>query len=198
MNSDTISRWLQITANLGVIGGLILVAVQINQSVEITKAQMINDYHIADMQLEMKMMGEEPIQSWVKAVYSPDDLSEEDRAILDRYFNFGFIQIRRLAEMRQYGLAEEDLSQRIDYLGWHLGNAAGRRWWNDGKDRCGDSPDQSCLDFVAQVRIALTNAGIDRNQQVLDRMLPSPQGTLLPNHPANELVSTIAESGQSI
>ena len=69
---DKLNKWLTLVANLGVVGGLILVAVQINQSVEITKAQMINGYYIADMQLEMKMMGENPALSWTKSVYAPE------------------------------------------------------------------------------------------------------------------------------
>jgi hypothetical protein len=50
-------------ANIGVIAGLILVAVQINQNTAITKAQMANDYYIADMALELAMMGENPAAS---------------------------------------------------------------------------------------------------------------------------------------
>lgn len=155
------------------IGGLILVAVQINQSVEITKAQMINDYYIADMELEMKMMGENPAPSWTKAVYAPDDLSEEDRAVLDRYFNFGMLQIRRLTEMRGFGLAEEDLSERINYLSWQLGNEAGRRWWNSGKHWCGGEPVESCLSFVEQVNSVLARADREENRAYLDLMLPT-------------------------
>lgn len=132
---------------------------------------MINDCYIADMELELRMMGENPARSWIKAVYSPDELSEEDRAVLDRYFNFGMIQISRLAKVREFGLAEEDLSQRVAYLGWQLGNESGRRWWNQGDEICGDNPERQCLDFVDQVDRVLSDAPSDANQQTLDRML---------------------------
>lgn len=154
------------------IGGLILVAVQINQSVEITKAQMINDYHIAELQLELKMMGENPAKSWTKAVYTPDDLSEEDRAVLDRYFNFAMIQINRLSEMREFGLAEEDLSDRFNFLSWQLGNEAGRRWWNNGQHWCGSESDENCRRYVEQVNSVLARADREENRAYLDRMLP--------------------------
>jgi hypothetical protein len=172
---DNLNKWLTLFANLGVVGGLILLAVQINQSVEITKAQMINDYYIADMQLEMKMMGENPALSWTKAVYAPDDLTEEDRAVLDRYFNFGMIRIRRLAEMRGFGLAQDDLSNRIDYLSWQFGNEVGRRWWNNGKDWCKEvgEPDEACRGFVEQVNSVLARADKEENRTYLDRMLPT-------------------------
>ena len=63
MGSEKSGRWLTLGANIGVIAGLILVAVQINQNTAITKAQMANLYYIADMALELAMMGENPAAS---------------------------------------------------------------------------------------------------------------------------------------
>ena len=96
MNSDQIGRWLTLAANVGVIAGLILVAVQINQNTAITKAQIANDYYIADMTLELAMMGENPADSFNKAVYAPDEITTADAVVLDRYFNYGMVQIQRL------------------------------------------------------------------------------------------------------
>jgi hypothetical protein len=56
MLTDTVNRWLTLSANVGVIAGLILVAVQIGQNTQITKAQIVNDYYLADMNLELAMM----------------------------------------------------------------------------------------------------------------------------------------------
>ena len=53
MNMTKINPWLTFLANVGVIAGLVLVAVQINQNTEITKAQIANDYFLADMNLEL-------------------------------------------------------------------------------------------------------------------------------------------------
>jgi hypothetical protein len=87
VGSEELGRWLTLGANIGVIAGLIMVAVQINQETAITKAQMENDYYIADMALELAMMGENPADSFNKAVYAPDDITTADAAVLDRYFN---------------------------------------------------------------------------------------------------------------
>ena len=50
MDTDKVNRGLTLAANVGVLGGLILVAFQIHQNTEITKAQIANDYYLADMQ----------------------------------------------------------------------------------------------------------------------------------------------------
>lgn len=166
MNMTKINPWLNFIANVGVIAGLILVAVQINQNTEITKAQIANDYFLADMTLELSMMGDDPAESWVKAVYAPNEISRLDAAILDRYFNYGVVQIQRLQEMHELGLAPDDWQERVDYLSWHLGNEVGRRWWSYSK---GGWPD----DIVKHVDSILERRNYSANQDLLDAILPT-------------------------
>jgi hypothetical protein len=165
MDTDSVNRGLTLAANVGVLGGLILVAFQINQNTQITRAQITNDYYLADMQLELAMMGDDPASSWTKAVYTPNDLTNEDAAVVDRYFNFGLVQIQRLQKMHELGLADEDWENRIDYLGWHLGNEVGRRWWAYSKEGFPD-------DFVQTVDEVLTISEHRDNQDLLDALMP--------------------------
>jgi len=67
MDWTQLNIWLSLLANLGVIAGLVLVAIQIRQNTGITRAQVTNDWYMADMQLELAMMGEDPAASWTKA-----------------------------------------------------------------------------------------------------------------------------------
>jgi hypothetical protein len=165
MNTEKYTRWLTLAANVGVIGGLLLVAVQINQNTEITKAQLANDYYIADMQLELSMMGDNPAKSWVKAVYSSGELTQEDAAVVDRYFNYGIVQILRLLKMRELGLADEDwVKNRISYLDWHLGNEVGQRWWTFSKKTY-------AKDFVQMIDDDLAQSDYRSNRDLLDAMM---------------------------
>lgn len=164
MNMTSVNPWLNFLANVGVIAGLVLVAVQINQNSEITKAQIANDYFLADMNLELAMMGDDPASSWVKAVYAPAEIDQLDAAILDRYFNYGVVQILRLREMHELDLAPDDWQERMDYLSWHLGNEIGRRWWNATKS---DWP----ADMVQQVDSLLDNGNAAANRDLLDAIL---------------------------
>ena len=165
MNSDKINRWLTLTANIGVIAGLVLVAVQINQNTQITKAQIANDYYLADMDLELAMMGDDPAISWTKAVYTPNEMNTKDAAILDRYFNYGLVQIQRLQEMDELGLAHEDWQDRVNYLSWHLGNEVGRRRWAQVKD---SYPEE----FTQRVDEILARRDHKSNQEMLDALMP--------------------------
>ena len=166
MNSDQIGRWLTLAANLGVIAGLILVAVQINQNTAITKAQIANDYYIADMTLELAMMGENPADSFNKALYAPDEITTADAVVLDRYFNYGMVQIQRLQKMDELGMAYEGWRERVNYLKWHFGNEVGQRWWNEVKD---GYPDE----FREYVDSILTEDSITENREMIDALMPT-------------------------
>jgi hypothetical protein len=166
MLTDTVNRWLTLSANVGVIAGLILVAVQINQNTQFTKAQIVNDYYLADMNLELAMMGDDPVVSWTKAVYAPNELNHVDAAILDRYFNYGMVQISRLQKMHELGLADDDWEDRIYYLQWHLGNEVGRRWWANYKDG-------SSNEFIQMVDEVLARSDYKDNQSLLDSIMPA-------------------------
>jgi hypothetical protein len=164
MKSEQLNRWLSLAANIGVIGGLVLVAIQINQNTRITQAQILNDYYLADMQLELAMMGESPAESWVKAVYTPEKLTEVDAAVLDRFFNYGLVQVRRLKAMSEAGLAPPDWEDQKRYLRWHLGNEVGRRWWKYAR---GPEP----TGFEAELDAILTGSEYSGNQIMLDSMI---------------------------
>ena len=127
MITDKLNRWFTMLVNLSVLAGIVLVAIQIQQNTDITKAQMANEYYLLDAQLELTMMGESPAQSLEKAIYFPDELNQEDAVILDRYFNFGILQLQRIRKMIELGVADEELYQeRVGYLRWHLGNESAR------------------------------------------------------------------------
>jgi len=164
MDWSELNSWLGLVANAGVVAGLVLVAIQIRQNTEITKAQVSNEWFMADMQLELAMMGENPAPSWTKAVFSPDDLDRHDAAVLDRYFNYGLVQIQRLQRMHELGMADAQWTERIGYLRWHLGNDVGRRWWTHFKK--GFPPE-----FAAMVEKILADSDPALNKAALDAIL---------------------------
>jgi len=168
MDLGDVDSWLGILANLGVIAGLVMVALQIRQNTEITKAQVANDWYMADMQLELAMMGENPARSWTRAVFSPQDLDEHDAAVLDRYFNFGLVQVQRLERMHQLGMADERWKERVGYLRWHLGNEVGRRWWAHFRG-------EFSADFASMVDALLSEEETAPNRAALAAVMGRPQ-----------------------
>ena len=67
-------RWnarLQVAANLGLIAGLLLVAVQIQQTRDLTRLQLHLEGTLAFQQVEIAMMGESPAEAWAKSIQDP-------------------------------------------------------------------------------------------------------------------------------
>lgn len=172
MNWDRINRWSTAISNLALLGGLVLVAVQIRQNTAITRAQLLNDYFLADMQLELAMMGEDPAASFTRAVFDPESLTEYDATVLDRYFNYGVVQVSRLRQMDELGLAGEGWQGRLEYLRWHLGNEAGRRWWAQVRE---DAPED---EVIAAIDSILAEVDWRDNRDLLETIVrsePEPQ-----------------------
>ena len=124
--------WLQIVGNLGLIAGLVLVAVQIKQNTDITRAQVTADAWTAELNLALAMMGEEPQLAFTNSVYRPDSLSEEDAVVLDRYYHFILTQIGRYRSMEDYNLAS-NTDNLIRAVTFDLRSPFGARWWETAK-----------------------------------------------------------------
>ena len=89
-----------------------------------------------------------------------------DAAVIDRYFNYGLVQIQRLQKMHELGLADDDWEDRINYLGWHLGNEVGRRWWAYSKEGFPK-------DFIQKVDEILAKRDHRSNRDLLEAMMPA-------------------------
>ena len=136
-----------------------MVAIQIQQNTNIAKAQILNDFYNADMQLELTMMGEDPQAAWVKAVTDPDNMTLEEAAVMDRYINFNFIQLNRMQRMQDFGLTSGRGEHLNSIMEWHLGNEIGRRWWAHVKSNIGTGAYESQIDEIV-------NAAKNQNQNM--------------------------------
>jgi hypothetical protein len=166
------AQWLTIGSNLAVLIGLALVGVQIYQNTELAKAQLANDFYLMDMEFALSVMGDTPAESWVKAIYSPDEITPTDAAVLEAYFAYGMIQINRLRQMSSLGLVEPEIFRnRLGDLRWHLGNEVGKRWW---EMQIGYPPE-----FVETVNErVLSGSAFETNKSVLDALQGSTNSDL--------------------
>ena len=87
MKSTGINSWLKIASNVGLIGGLVLVAVQIQQHRDLTRLQMRLDFIASFQQMELGMLGEEPSVSWSKSIRDPCSFSISVRRGISELFS---------------------------------------------------------------------------------------------------------------
>jgi hypothetical protein len=78
MDFTKISNWLQITANVGIVGGLLLVGVQLEQNTDLLKTQLLYEESSRMVELETKVIGENAAKVWAKSLTDPQNLTLAD------------------------------------------------------------------------------------------------------------------------
>lgn len=131
VNSDRLNRWLSLAANLGLLTGLILVAVQIDQNSQIARLQLINEGNIARNETWANVLGEDPAVAIARSIENPAEMDFADYIVVDSYLFTTMNLFYRNYELANEGFfLESDWQQMIDdYVPWFLGSAFGRAWW---------------------------------------------------------------------
>ncbi|MDA0994095.1 MAG: hypothetical protein O3A13_10770 [Proteobacteria bacterium] len=131
MKIKRLSSWLQITANVGILGGLVLVGFQLEQNSEILQAQMMSAESRSVIDQEMQIIGEQGAAAWVSAMSDPTKVSPEHHRIMEAIYWSAIESWRHIEELGESGLANVDPHNRVsDEAGWYFGNTYGRAWWN--------------------------------------------------------------------
>ena len=135
MNIERLSSWLQITANVGILGGLVLVGIQLQQNSEILRAQMMSAESRSVIDQEMQIIGEQGAAAWVSAMSDPANVSLEHHRVMEAIYWSAIESWRHVEELGTLGLADVDPKNRVsDEAGWYFGNTYGRAWWNTRRD----------------------------------------------------------------
>ncbi len=135
MKTETLANWLQISANIGILGGLILVGFQLHQNSQILRAQMLSAESQSVIDQEMQIIGEEGARAWVSAMSDPAGVSAEDHRIMEAIYWSALETWRHTEELDRLGLVEVDPRPRVaDEAAWYFGNVYGRAWWTVRRD----------------------------------------------------------------
>jgi len=132
--TDRVIRWLQILGNIGVIGGLILVALQMRQNTEITRAQLAHDAWIANTSMTNAVMGEEPALTKSQIFVHENELSDKDIVAIDAYFRTIQAQIYRIEYTNNIGLDLYSPELTARSVAVSFVDGYGRIWWDLNKE----------------------------------------------------------------
>lgn len=131
MNSSKLSDWLQIAANVGIIGGLLLVGVQLKQNSDLLKTQLLYEESSRLVELETQVIGESGAEVWAKSIADPLSLDLSEQRIMEALLWSFVEQLRSTRLLAQLGLLEDEewrLRVRSDSA-YYLANDYGRAWW---------------------------------------------------------------------
>ncbi len=75
MDFTKTSNWLQVTANLGFVAGLILVGVQLQHNSDLLKTQLLDEESRRIVEQEAQYVGEHAAKVWAKSLTEPRNLN---------------------------------------------------------------------------------------------------------------------------
>lgn len=130
---DRLQRWLTLAANIGVLAGLLLVILEINQNTQLARAAYRSEGNVVTNQIWATVMGDRVADVLEKSVASPGEITHSDFIVLDAYLFPSLNMIYRDYQLAQEGLYEAaDWKASVDlYVHWYLANPFGKAWWEE-------------------------------------------------------------------
>jgi hypothetical protein len=125
------ARWIALAANIGVVLGLILVIVEVRQNAELTRTQMEQRKNDFLAEIEFSLANRESAEVWVKAIRTPESLTDAEMKIVEAHLLSVMLQWDHLFQMERGGLVTRaHVRQHIaNSAPYYFGSRFGKHWW---------------------------------------------------------------------
>ena len=134
MKASKIGEWLQVIGSFGVIFGLILVALQIQQNTVLVRAELVSNASDAWINIDASKQSESFASVLAKSIVKPQELTAAEILELDGYLFTYIDQLDRdrdLYNLGVFGTPPEALVRGS--LSDYFGNEFARAWWAETK-----------------------------------------------------------------
>ena len=133
VNSDRLNRWLTLGANVGILAGLILVAVQIQQNSQLVRMQLVNEGNLSSNEIWVSATGEKPLEAIAKSIENPEELTFAEFLVVDLYLFSNMNLLYRSYELAREGIFDAaDWQSSVEALApYFIANKFGRIWWRE-------------------------------------------------------------------
>ena len=154
--SDRVNSWLSLIASVGILVGLVLVAIELNQNTDQLRLQLVVQTTQKIFENNRDLLGDNPTSTIAKSITNPEDLTYEEFLIASSFVLNGLNEWEDRFFIHEKGLiSDRDWKRHIDHnIGWTLGNRFAQQYWQIAKSVFEK-------EFVQYIDQALTN--IDEN-----------------------------------
>lgn len=130
MDTNRISHWLSLAANLGVIAGIAFLVLEIRQNRDIATTQIRLDVSAVWRSIDEKRQDESFAQVYEKSILRPTELSLTEIIQLDAYYMGVIDQMLNTAQTSAAGLSRMELHDAAaDVAHVYFSNAFAQAWW---------------------------------------------------------------------
>ena len=153
MDMDKLNQWLMAASHLGILAGIILVGVQINQENELTRMQIFSDTTTSRIQMHEALMGDHPAPVVMKSLMHPEELSLEELRIMDAYLLSNVNESRLRLVLAQEGLRVDKTAEE-NLLTFYFGNRFAQEWWKQFTSHCEDMENEINIELDRIIGLA--------------------------------------------
>lgn len=185
MNYEKLSKWLQVSANIGIVLGLVLVGLQLRQNSELARIQLLYEESSRAVELESKVIGEQAAEVWAKSIERPEDLTLAEIRIMEALLWSFLEQLRGTYRLAELGLLSDEAwrSRAESEVTFYLSDPYSRAWWENYGSVANDSvperlrlvvndviarDDSSVRDYITRPQRSLVNE-LDELEQFATR-----------------------------
>ncbi len=134
MKVKKISEWLQVIGSFGVLAGLILVALQIQQNTVLVRAELQSNASDAWIDIDASKQSESFASVLAKSIVNPQGLTAAEILELDGYLFTYIDQLGRDRILHEMGVFDTPTETLVDgSLHDYFGNEFARAWWAETK-----------------------------------------------------------------
>ena len=155
--SDRVNSWLSLIASVGILAGLVLVAIELDQNTDQLRLQLTFQANQKIFENNRDIVGDNPAPTIAKSITDPESLTYEESLVAASHVLNLLNEMEDRFFIYEEGLTnDQDWKRHIDEnIGWTLGNRFARKLWESSKSVFE-------LEFVQHVDQALVN--VDDNE----------------------------------
>ena len=134
MKAGKIGEWLQVIGSFGVLAGLILVALQIQQNTVLVRAELRSNAADAWINIDASKQSESFASVLAKSIVEPQELTAAEILELDGYLFTYMDQLDRDQDLYDLGVFDNPPKSLVrGSLHDYFGNEFARAWWAETK-----------------------------------------------------------------
>jgi hypothetical protein len=128
-----LNKWLQVSANIGIVLGLVLVGFQLRQNSELVRIQLLYEESNRAIELETEVVGERAAEVWAKSIQAPEDLTLAEIRIMEALLWSFMEQLRGTYRLAKLGLLSDEAwrNRAEDEVTFYLSDPYSRAWWRN-------------------------------------------------------------------
>lgn len=129
---EKLGTFLQVLANVGILAGLVLVGIQINQSNQIAQANLVSAYYQQHQAFLISQMGEDAASARATAAVSPEALTPDQIQVLIHEAHWRVSVVEHNTIMEDLGMISSDWRAEIVEHAMRLGGTPVLREYFEG------------------------------------------------------------------